>query len=81
MQAEKQRILLVDDEPQVLLALEDLLGDAFAVLKTASPEEALQMVANDRDIAVVLSDQRMPRMTGDELLLESTRPRTRSEYW
>ena len=68
MQAEKQRILLVDDEPQVLLALEDLLGDDFAVLKTASPEEALEMVANDRDIAVVLSDQRMPQMTGDELL-------------
>jgi PAS domain S-box-containing protein len=68
MQAEKQRILLVDDEPQVLLALEDLLGDDFAVLKTASPEEALTMVANDREIAVVLSDQRMPEMTGDELL-------------
>ncbi|HKO53728.1 MAG TPA: response regulator [Polyangiaceae bacterium] len=68
MQAEKQRILLVDDEPQVLLALEDLLGDAFAVIKTASPEEALRMVANDQDIAVVLSDQRMPQMTGDELL-------------
>jgi PAS domain S-box-containing protein len=68
MQAEKQRILLVDDEPQVLLALEDLLGDDFAVLKTASPEEALKMVASDREIAVVLSDQRMPQMTGDELL-------------
>ena len=68
MHVEKQRILLVDDEPQVLLALEDLLGDSFAVLKTASPEEALKMVANDRDIAVVLSDQRMPQMTGDELL-------------
>ncbi|HEY3253219.1 MAG TPA: response regulator, partial [Polyangiaceae bacterium] len=27
-----------------------------------------KMVANDRDIAVVLSDQRMPQMTGDELL-------------
>ncbi|HYQ46788.1 MAG TPA: response regulator [Polyangiaceae bacterium] len=67
-EAEKQRILLVDDEPQVLLALEDLLGEDFAVLKTASPEEALEMVANDREIAVVLSDQRMPQMTGDELL-------------
>jgi len=68
MPAEKQRILLVDDEPQVLLALEDLLGEDFAVLKTASPEEALKMVANDQEIAVVLSDQRMPHMTGDELL-------------
>jgi len=67
-EADKQRILLVDDEPQVLLALEDLLGEDFSVLKTASPEEALEMVANDREIAVVLSDQRMPQMTGDELL-------------
>ena len=68
MQANKERILLVDDEPQVLLALEDLLGEDFAVLKTASPEEALSMVEHDREIAVVLSDQRMPQMTGDELL-------------
>lgn len=68
MQVSKERVLLVDDEPQVLLALEDLLGEDFAVLKTASPEEALEMVAQDKDIAVVLSDQRMPKMTGDELL-------------
>jgi PAS domain S-box-containing protein len=68
MQTEKERILLVDDEPQVLVALEDLLGDDFSVLKTASPEEALLIVERDHGIAVVVSDQRMPKMTGDELL-------------
>ncbi|MEO7034155.1 MAG: response regulator [Polyangiaceae bacterium] len=66
--AVKERVLLVDDEPQVLVALEDLLGDDFVVLKTGFPEEALEMVQRDRGIAVVISDQRMPKMTGDELL-------------
>jgi diguanylate cyclase (GGDEF)-like protein/PAS domain S-box-containing protein len=62
------RILLVDDEPQVLIALEDLLGDDFDVRVTSEPERALRMAEEDPDIAVVLSDQRMPKMTGDELL-------------
>jgi PAS domain S-box-containing protein len=65
---ERDRILLVDDEPQVLVALEDLLSDDFVVLKTDSPEKALKIVNAEGDIAVVVSDQRMPKMTGDELL-------------
>lgn len=68
METNKERVLLVDDEPQVLIALEDLLGDAFVVLKTPSPEEALTIVERDPGIAVVVTDQRMPKMNGDELL-------------
>jgi PAS domain S-box-containing protein len=68
--AAKERVLLVDDEPQVLVALEDLLGGDFVVLKTGFPEEALEIVQRDRGIAVVISDQRMPKMTGDELLAQ-----------
>ncbi|MEO6599354.1 MAG: response regulator [Polyangiaceae bacterium] len=68
MHAVKERVLLVDDEPQVLVALEDLLGEDFAVFSTASPERALEIVREDRGIAVVVTDQRMPKMTGDELL-------------
>jgi PAS domain S-box-containing protein len=70
MEAVKERVLLVDDEPQVLVALEDLLDEDFVVLKTASPEHALEIVHDDPNIAVVISDQRMPRMTGDELLAQ-----------
>ena len=70
MQFAKERVLLVDDEPQVLMALEDLLDEDFVVMKTASPERALEIVHENPDIAVVISDQRMPRMTGDELLAQ-----------
>jgi two-component system, cell cycle sensor histidine kinase and response regulator CckA len=64
----KERVLIVDDEPQILVALEDLLCDDFIVLKSSSPESALKAIEEDPNIAVVVTDQRMPRMTGDELL-------------
>jgi diguanylate cyclase (GGDEF)-like protein/PAS domain S-box-containing protein len=62
------RVLLVDDEPQVLVALEDLLGADFDVTATSEPKQALRIAEEDPTIAVVLSDQRMPGMTGDQLL-------------
>jgi signal transduction histidine kinase/response regulator RpfG family c-di-GMP phosphodiesterase len=68
VQMEKRRVLLVDDEPQVLVALEDLLSDEFCVLKAQSAEDALKVIKGDPDIAVVITDQRMPKMTGDEFL-------------
>ena len=58
---------MVDDEPQVLVALEDLLCDEFLVLKSESAEMALHVVEHEPNIAVVVSDQRMPKMQGDEL--------------
>ena len=68
MQVAKERVLLVDDEPQILTALEDLLGDDYTILKSESPERALNLVEQNRDIAVVITDQRMPSMNGDEFL-------------
>jgi diguanylate cyclase (GGDEF)-like protein/PAS domain S-box-containing protein len=62
------RVLVVDDEPQVLVALQDLLESDFEVAATDKPEQALRMAEEDPNIAVVLSDQRMPGMSGDELL-------------
>jgi diguanylate cyclase (GGDEF)-like protein/PAS domain S-box-containing protein len=66
--ADRARVLLVDDEPQVLVALEDLLSDDFVVFKSDSAEHALNVAQAERDIAVVVTDQRMPNMSGDELL-------------
>jgi diguanylate cyclase (GGDEF)-like protein/PAS domain S-box-containing protein len=63
----RNRVLIVDDEPQVLVALEDVLMREYDVIKTDSPEAALRTLEADREIAVVLCDQRMPGMTGDEL--------------
>jgi PAS domain S-box-containing protein len=66
--ADRRRVLLVDDEPQVLVALEDLLSDEFDVLKAQSGEDALKVIGAQQEIAVVITDQRMPKMTGDEFL-------------
>ena len=68
MQLAKERVLLVDDEQQILTALEDLLGDDYTIFKSSNPENALSLVEQNRDIAVVITDQRMPRMNGDEFL-------------
>ncbi|MFZ5896130.1 MAG: response regulator [Myxococcota bacterium] len=68
MQQVRERVLLVDDEPQVLVALEDLLADDYSVLKTESGERALDLISREPDIAVVITDHRMPRMNGDEFL-------------
>ena len=69
----KGTILAVDDEPDILIALEDLFEDEYRVLTSAKPEEALDILRAEPDIAVVVSDQRMPGMTGDALLAEARR--------
>jgi diguanylate cyclase (GGDEF)-like protein/PAS domain S-box-containing protein len=61
-------VLLVDDEPQVLVALDDLLCDEFDVFKTESAEQALNLAKDHPDLAVVVTDQRMPKVTGDQLV-------------
>jgi two-component system cell cycle sensor histidine kinase/response regulator CckA len=68
MQASRERVLIVDDEPQVLLALEDLLSESYVVLSSDSGERALNVMAQEPDIAVVITDHRMPKMTGGEFL-------------
>ncbi|MGF3022569.1 response regulator [Methylobacterium aquaticum] len=61
-------ILAVDDEPDILVALEDLFEDEYRVITTSRPAEALALIAAEPDIDVILSDQRMPGLTGDALL-------------
>jgi diguanylate cyclase (GGDEF)-like protein len=60
-------LLVVDDEPHIVRTLSALLGKAFDVL-TADSAEAAQQAFAARDIDLVLTDQRMPRMTGTQLL-------------
>ena len=63
-------ILLVDDEVKVLYSLSRLLGDdEFAEVKIAqNGQEALELIKNTPDLAVVVSDYHMPGMNGIELL-------------
>jgi PAS domain S-box-containing protein len=67
-QGERATILLVDDESEILTALTDLLEDEYEVVSTTRPEQALKMLAGGLRPAVILSDQRMPGLTGDAFL-------------
>jgi len=67
---EQATVLVVDDEPRVLDALEAVLAAEFRVLRAESGEDALRNLAGT-DIAVILTDYRMPGMTGVELLRRS----------
>lgn len=65
-------ILLVDDEPNILLALQRLLRrETFRMVTANSGEEALKLLAQLSSVALILSDQRMPLMNGAELLSRS----------
>jgi signal transduction histidine kinase/ActR/RegA family two-component response regulator len=64
-------ILLVDDEPEILTALRDLLEDDYDVWSADAPQTALEILAQEPSISVIVSDQRMPEMTGDVLLTKA----------
>jgi two-component system response regulator HupR/HoxA len=67
---EPATVLIVDDEPRVLDALEAILAADFRVLRADGGEEALQ-VLQAHDVAVIVTDHRMPGMTGIQLLRRS----------
>jgi DNA-binding NtrC family response regulator len=65
---EKFQILIVDDEQQMQLAMEAVLARlGHAVLKCNNGSEALEILERSK-VDLVISDMRMPVMTGDELL-------------
>ena len=61
-------ILVVDDEPQVLAAIADTLEDDFNVLVDASPLSAIEVLRRTKGLSVIISDQRMPGLSGHEFL-------------
>lgn len=62
------RVLIVDDEANLLAGLRRMLGQKFAITAACGGAEALEAVAKDGPFAVVISDMRMPGMDGLELL-------------
>jgi len=66
----RQRVLVVDDEPQVRRMLREVLaGDGYEVQLAASGEEALNFVASDPPAAVIL-DLMLPDMSGLDVCKE-----------
>lgn len=67
MSSVKCSLLVVDDEPYILSTLTALLANDFEVLPATSAEAA-QEILSRRPVDLILTDQRMPRMTGVQLL-------------
>lgn len=62
------KILYVDDEPVNLSNFAFVFENDFKILTASSGEEALKIFRQEKDIAIVVADQRMPGMNGVELL-------------
>lgn len=63
-------LLLVDDEERILRSLRMLFAADYRVLMTTNGHEALEMLSRER-VHVLISDQRMPLMSGVELLRQA----------
>ncbi len=70
----KPSLLLVDDEPEILFSLKGLLRREFELHTAESGSEALEIL-RQYPVQVIMTDQRMPEMTGVELM-----GRGRTEY-
>jgi response regulator RpfG family c-di-GMP phosphodiesterase len=78
MSANPPTILVVDDEAIVLSALKETLERAgFHVVACNSPLKALTIL-EERDFAVIISDQRMPEMLGLDFLVQSRQLRPKA---
>ena len=67
MAAKKHTLLVVDDEADVGDSVHDLLRREFNVLKARNAEEGIQLMQQN-EVHIIMTDQRMPKITGVELL-------------
>jgi response regulator RpfG family c-di-GMP phosphodiesterase len=66
----EHRVLLVDDEPSIMRSLERLFRkEKFQILTASSGPEGLDILSgSDSPVSLIISDQRMPAMTGAQFL-------------
>lgn len=69
---ESYKILIVDDDLNILKALEKSLDSEYKIFSATSAQDALTLMES-QDIALVISDQKMTGMTGVELMEELAR--------
>ena len=75
--ASKHTLLVVDDEPDVCDSVHDLLRREFRVLKARSAAEGCKLM-EDNEVHIIMTDQRMPLVTGVELLSKIRKGHPRS---
>jgi len=68
-------LLLVDDEVRILSALRRVLRrEGYRLLTAETPEQALRIL-DEQAVDVIVTDQKMPGMSGLQLLAEAARRR------
>jgi PAS domain S-box-containing protein len=70
-EASRPKILIVDDEEAILETMTFTFMDLYEVLTTPDPKQALQILEENAPVAAIITDQRMPGMTGVELLRQT----------
>src|SRR5205814_1772970 len=63
----KHTLLVIDDEPDVCDSVHDLLRREFNVLRAKNAEEGFKLM-RENEVHIIMTDQRMPKVTGVELL-------------
>lgn len=73
----RHTILIVDDEESNLSLFKMVLGNEYDITVCSDPREAKQEIDN-KEFSIIISDQRMPHITGVELLTyaKEKRPQT-----
>ena len=71
---EKKTILLVDDEENNIQLLKRTLRGKYDIITASDGKEALDIISEKgEDISLIISDQRMPEMTGTDFLKETAK--------
>lgn len=66
--SDKIKIVYVDDEENNLISFKATFRTKYNVLTAISAADAIDLLEKNPDIAIIITDQRMPNMTGVEFL-------------
>jgi signal transduction histidine kinase len=72
MEQRRHTLLVVDDEVDVLESLRHQFHRGYRVLTSVSGKQAIEILLTE-DVELILTDQRMPGMSGDQFLREARR--------
>jgi len=71
MEVKTKKILIIDDDSRNIFALKAVLkAKKFTCLSASSAQQGFDILASDRDVAVVLMDMMMPDMDGYQAMAE-----------
>lgn len=73
MTSDLPKVVLVDDEVEILENLKELLCDDFEVMTFNSPQKFLEALTHQKDFQpdVVISDLKMPQISGTEMMAKA----------